>query len=106
MSPDGAATLRQFFVFPSVFQANGLEACAGVERDFKVALLRHMGTCDVSPDQAEYRSQRRVLVGNEAVRRAHGIDEDERFPEQANNRADVGWRLAGLQLKREALIEP
>jgi hypothetical protein len=106
MSPDGATAPREWFVLPSLFQANGFEACARIERELEVAAPRHTGTSDVGPDQTEDGSQRRVLVGNEAVHQAQGVDEDERFPEQANYRAVVSWRLARLQLKREALIEP
>ena len=106
MSPDGATTPRERFVLPSLIQANSFEACARIERELEVAVPRHMGTSDVGPDQAKDGSQRRVFVGNEAVRQARGVDEDERFPEQANNRAVVSWRLARLQLEREALIEP
>jgi hypothetical protein len=105
MSPERATTPRQCFVLPSFFQANGFEACTRIERELE-AVPRHMGASDVGPDQAEDGSQRRVLVGNEALRQARGVDEDERFPEQANNRPVVSWRLARLQLKRQALIEP
>lgn len=95
MSLDGGATLRQWSVLPSVLQTNGFEACACIECELKVAVRRHVGTRDVSSDKAEHRSQRRVLVGDEAVPRAAGVDEDKRFPEQANNHAVDGWRLAG-----------
>jgi hypothetical protein len=105
MSPAGA-TARECFVLPSLFQANGFEAFARIEREHEVAAPRHMRTGDMGPDQAEHRSQGRVLVGNEAVRQAQCVDEDEWFPEQANNHTVVSRRLARLQLKREALIEP
>jgi hypothetical protein len=96
MSHDGATTPRECFVIPSLFQANGFEACARIERELEVATPRHMGTSDVGSDQAEDRSQRRVLVGNKTVRQAKRVDEDERFPEQTNNRAVVSWRSARL----------
>jgi hypothetical protein len=67
MSP-GGATPRECFVLPSLFQADGLEAFARIEREQEVAAPRHMCTGDMDPDQAEHRSQGRVLVGNEAVR--------------------------------------
>jgi hypothetical protein len=41
MSPDGATTPRERFVLPSLFQANGFEACARIERELEVALPRH-----------------------------------------------------------------
>ena len=87
---------RERLIVPSLFQANSFEACARIERELEVAVPRHMGTSDVGSDQAEDGSQRCVFVGNEAVRQARGVDEDERFPEQSNNRAVASWRLARL----------